>query len=205
MQPVPSLSGYDNSWYDHGRGPLVRLLWIVMDALVMRNPLFLPSWPKRSLLRLFGARLGDGVAIKPCISIKHPWMLEVGDYAWIGEHAWIDNLCLVRIGANCCVSQGAMLLTGNHNYKSPGFDLITGEIELEEGSWVGARAIVCPGVTLRRGSILAVGSVAARDLEEFGIYQGNPAVKVRMRRIDGATDHEPSPFTEDSAIGRQMN
>ena len=177
------LSKFSNKWYDPGAGAVKRLAWFVTNAA------FFTSWFPFSgfkvfLLRLFGASVGRGVVIKPCVNIKYPWRLRIGDHVWIGERVWIDNLVWVRIGSNACISQGAMLLTGNHNYKSEAFDLITGEINLEEGAWVGAQSVVCPGVTCKTHSVLSVGSVAARDLEAYSIYQGNPAVKVRDRAIN---------------------
>jgi putative colanic acid biosynthesis acetyltransferase WcaF len=90
---------------------------------------------------------------------------------------------MVKIGDNVCISQGAMLLCGNHDYKKPTFDLITGPITLEEGVWIGAKSTVCPGVTCRSHAVLSVGSVASKDLDPYGIYRGNPAVKERERKI----------------------
>lgn len=83
------------------------------------------------LLRLFGARMGKGVVIKPSVNIKYPWNLSIGDYSWIGENVWIDNLTHVAIGSNVCISQGAMLLCGNHDYKRPTFDLMVKPIVIE--------------------------------------------------------------------------
>ncbi len=134
-------------------------------------------------LQLFGTNLGSGIIIKPKVNIKYPWLLSIGDHSWIGENVWIDNLVPVFIGPNCCISQGAMLLTGNHDYKKSSFDLITGKIELEEGVWVGSQATVCPGVTMKSHSILSVGSVLTNDSDEYTIYQGNPAKPVREREI----------------------
>jgi putative colanic acid biosynthesis acetyltransferase WcaF len=135
------------------------------------------------LLRLFGANIGKGVVIKQSVNIKYPWLLSIGDYTWVGERVWIDNLALVTIGKNCCLSQGAMLLCGNHNYKKETFDLITGAIKIEDGAWVGALSIVCPGVTLKTHSILSVSSVATETLEAYTMYKGNPAQKIRERVI----------------------
>lgn len=104
-------------------------------------------------------------------------------FLWIGEKVWIDNLAQVDIHANVSISQGAMLLTGNHNYKSESFDLIVSPITLEEGVWIGAQAVVCPGVTCASHAILSVASVATRNLDAFFIYQGNPAIRVRERII----------------------
>jgi putative colanic acid biosynthesis acetyltransferase WcaF len=97
---------------------------------------------------------------------------------------WIDNLTSVTIGDHVCLSQGALLLTGNHNYKKNTFDLITGPITLEDGVWIGAKSVVCPGVRCSSHSVLAVGSVAAKDLKPYFIYQGNPAAPVRERIIN---------------------
>ena len=46
---------------------------------------------------------------------------------------WFDNLGQISIGPHCCLSQGALLLCGNHDYKRPAFDLMVGDITLEDG------------------------------------------------------------------------
>ena len=137
MATSTDFSRYDNSWYHPGGGSLKRITWYFVNILFFINPLNPLSGLKVALLRLFGAKVGKGVVVKPCVNIKYPWRLEVGNYAWIGENVWIDNLARVRIGNNVCVSQGAMLLCGNHNYKKTTFDLMIGKITLEDGSWVG--------------------------------------------------------------------
>ena len=161
-----------------------RILWYFTNGLFFINPLNPSSGSKVFLLRVFGARVGKGVNIKPGVNIKYPWFLEIADHVWIGERTWIDNLTKVTIGNNTCLSQGCMLLTGNHNYKKATFDLVPGKIILEEGVWIGAKAVVCPGVTCRSHSVLAVNSVANGDMEAYTVYQGNPAVKVRKRTIE---------------------
>ena len=176
-------STFDNRWFDKGAPSWKIGLWFITNALFFINPLNPFSGLKTRLLRLFGAKIGKGVVIKPGVNVKYPWRLEIGDYAWIGERVWIDNLTWVRIGQHVCLSQGAMLLTGNHNYKSTSFDLVVGEILLENGVWIGAKATVCPGVKCGSHAILSVGSVATEDLIPYTIYQGNPAKSVRKRNI----------------------
>ena len=132
---------------------------------------------------MFGAKIGKGVVLKPNINIKYPWRLRIGNHSWIGEGVWVDNLEDVIIGANCCISQGALLLCGNHNYKKSTFDLMTGKIILEDGVWVGAKAIVCGGVVCMSHAVLSAGSVATSELEAYSVYQGNPAVKIKEREI----------------------
>jgi putative colanic acid biosynthesis acetyltransferase WcaF len=179
-----SLDTFNNDWFKTGRSPVVMALWYLTNCLFFINPLMPISKVKVFLLRLFGAKIGRGVLIKPGVNIKYPWMLEVGDFVWIGEKVWIDNLSLINISNNVCLSQGALLLTGNHNYKKSTFDLMVGGIVLEEGVWIGAKAVVCPGVHCLSHSILSVGSVATALMDSYSIYQGNPAIKVRVRDIE---------------------
>jgi putative colanic acid biosynthesis acetyltransferase WcaF len=177
------LAAYDNRGYQPGRGVLVRAAWYLCNAVFFASWLLPLSGPKRLLLRMFGARVGRGVVIKPRVNIKHPWRLRVGDRTWIGEGSWIDNVLDVTIGNNVCVSQGAYLLTGNHDYKDPHFGFLGSPIVLEDGSWVGAFAIVCPGARLARNAIVTVASVLRGDSQPSGIYAGNPAVRVRERTL----------------------
>jgi putative colanic acid biosynthesis acetyltransferase WcaF len=160
------------------------VLWFVVNAVFLHSYLPLPASFKCFILRVFGAKIGVKVMIKPNVNIKYPWLLTVGDYVWIGEGVWIDSLDEVIIGNNCCLSQGVMLLTGNHDYTRSSFDLRVGKIVLEEGVWIGAKSVVCPNVTCYSHAVLTVNSVAVKDLEPYGIYQGNPAQWIRERKIE---------------------
>ncbi|MEZ0486872.1 WcaF family extracellular polysaccharide biosynthesis acetyltransferase [Fibrella aquatica] len=177
------LSRYNNDWFNPGPRWKI-LLWHFINAWLFNSYAPLPSGLKVSLLRAFGGKIGVGVMIKPAVNIKYPWLLSVGDHVWIGEGVWIDNLTQVTIGSHVCLSQGAMLLTGNHNYRAAAFDLSVAAITLENGAWIGAKATVCPGIRVGSHAILAVGSVATKPMDAYTIYQGNPAVAIRKRVIN---------------------
>jgi putative colanic acid biosynthesis acetyltransferase WcaF len=176
------LSTFDNSDYRPG-SIIARAIWYLTNLLFIHNKWFPFMGFKRFILRLFGSKVGKGVVIKPGVNIKYPWKLKIGDHTWIGEDVWIDNLGQVDIAAHCCVSQGAQLLCGNHNYKKSTFDLIVGDIKLEKGVWIGAKSIVTGGVTVHSHAVLSVNSVASQDLDAYSIYVGIPAAKVRERKI----------------------
>jgi putative colanic acid biosynthesis acetyltransferase WcaF len=143
-----------------------------------------PSSALRSwLLRLFGGRIGHGVVLKPGIRVKYPWRLSVGDNSWIGEDCWLDNLEQISIGSNSCVSQGAYLCTGNHDWADESFGLIAKPIRLGDGAWVGAKCVVGPGVELGECSVAAAGSVVTKSIPEYEIHAGNPAKFVRRRPL----------------------
>lgn len=176
-------AAFDNSWYSNDRNKLVVFIWYIVNVLFFINPLNPFSIIKVFLLRLFGARIGKEVVLKPGVNIKYPWKLNIGNNVWIGEGVWIDNLAQVNIGDHVCISQGAMLLCGNHDYSKTTFDLMVGAITLEEGVWIGAQSVVCPNVHCHSHAVLAVQSVATKDLDAYTIYQGNPAKAVRKRLI----------------------
>lgn len=180
------LSKYNNDWYKESnltRGFLISLLWFLCNSIFLNSYLIIPVSFKVWILRRFGAKIGRNVMIKHKINIKYPWNIEIGDNVWLGEEVWIDSLGKIKIGDSTCISQGAMLLSGNHDFKKTTFDLIIKDIIIEEGVWIGAKSVVCGGVTCHSHSILTVNSVANKNLEPFSIYQGNPAVQIRKREI----------------------
>src|SRR4051794_21315983 len=155
-------------------------LWYVAQWLLVSS--WMPgSAHRRFILRSFGAKIGRGVIIRPGVHVTMPWKLEVGDDCWIGRNVWIDNLAPVRLANDVCISQGAYLCTGNHDWLDPSFGLITKPITLEAGSWVGAKAVVCPGVTLDTCAIASAGSVVQTSIPQYEIHAGNPARFVRRR------------------------
>ncbi|WP_462152104.1 WcaF family extracellular polysaccharide biosynthesis acetyltransferase [Pseudoalteromonas xiamenensis] len=176
------LSSYDNDWYFPGSKFKIAI-WYIVSRCFFRTSLPFPSFFKVIILRLFGSKIGASVVIKPNVVIKYPWFLEVGKQVWIGEDVWIDNLCSVKIESNVIISQGAYLLTGNHDFTKSTFDLRLGAICLKQGSWVGAKSIVCPSTILFENAVLCAGSIATSDLLTNGIYQGNPAVLKKYRII----------------------
>ncbi len=133
------LSTFDNFWYRPGRGLFIRILWHFINALFVYNHWNLSSGLKVKMLRLFGAKIGTGVVLKPGINVKYPWNLEIGDCSWIGENAWLDSLAPIKIGNNACISQGTYFCTGNHDWTDPAFGLIVKPIVVEDGAWVGAK------------------------------------------------------------------
>lgn len=165
------------------RNILIESLWGFVSFLMIENPLCVCSFLKIFVLKIFGTTIGQGVVIKPCVKIKYPWKLRIGDYSWIGENVWIDNIVDVTIGKDVCLSQGVYLCTGNHDWSRVDFSLITKEIIIEDGVWVGAKAIVSAGVCLATHCVITLGSVVVSSTQPYQIYQGNPAVYIKQRTI----------------------
>lgn len=179
--PKTDLSRFNNDWFDEGAGKFKWFLWFLANGLFVLNPLNPFNALRKFVLRAFGAKIGKGVILKHRVNVKFPWNLTIGDHCWIGEAVWIENQGKVTIGNNCCLSQGVVLMTGNHNYKKVTFDLIVKPIVLEDGVWLGAGSMVTQGVTAHSHAVLGLGSIANSDLAAYTIYAGNPCLEVRKR------------------------
>jgi putative colanic acid biosynthesis acetyltransferase WcaF len=182
-----NLRSYDNSWYDPGRSLVWRIGWLVLGLPLLRVA-WLPSSLRVVLLRLCGSRIGNRVVIKPGVTIKYPWHLQIGNDCWLGENCWIDNLTSVQIGDDVCVSQGAYFCTGNHDWTDPGFGLMIAPIQLMNGAWAGAKCVLTPGTVLGEGAVAAAGSVILGRVPDYHIFAGNPAVFVKRRTIRAQPD-----------------
>jgi putative colanic acid biosynthesis acetyltransferase WcaF len=142
-----------------------------------------------------------GCRIKPGLRVKFPWRLVLGDHCWLGEAVWIDNLAPVSLGDRVCLSQGAYLCTGNHDFRSLGFDLVAQPILIGSQAWVAARAVLAPGTRVGAGAVVGLGAVASGEIAPAVIVRGNPAVVVgprtgeRMASLDCAqTRHVAAPL-----------
>jgi putative colanic acid biosynthesis acetyltransferase WcaF len=179
------LSQFDNREYDPGRSFPVRSLWFFLGLPLLRCSILPFSSLRRALLRWFGAEVGEGVVIKPGVRVKYPWKLRIGNHCWLGEDCWIDNIAPVMLGDNVCISQGAYLCTGNHNWSDPLFGLIARPISIQDGAWIAARASVAAGVVIGQGAVVGLGAVVTGNIPPHEIHSGNPAVFVRHREIAG--------------------
>ncbi|RZM28726.1 MAG: colanic acid biosynthesis acetyltransferase WcaF [Pedobacter sp.] len=183
MQQIQLKKAFDKGDFNAGASGIKVSLWYFTSMLFFKSGLIPFSNILVIILKAFGSKIGKDVRIKPYVHIRYPWKLTLGDHSWLAD-CYIENLDQVTIGKNVCVSQQAMLMTGNHNYNATSFDLITKPIILEDGVWLCARSTVLPGVTAHSHSVLAAGSTISKNMEAYSIYQGTPALKIRDRTFD---------------------
>src|SRR4051812_38589571 len=166
------LEGYTVGAFDRGAPRWREALWVAVKCLAFLPAFPLPSALRVALLRAFGAQVGRGVIVRSRVNISYPWRLSLGDHVWLGEEVMILSLAQVTIESNVCISQRAFLCTGSHDFRAPGFDLITKPITIREGSWIAAQAFVAPGVRIGPGSMVGAGCVVTRDVAPGEIVSG---------------------------------
>lgn len=169
------LAGYTIGSFDRGAPRWKEALWSAVKLFFFLPHAPLPSALRVSLLRAFGAEVGQGVVIRGGVDISYPWRLRLGDHVWLGEEVKILSLAEVTIESNVCISQRAFLCTGSHAFRAPDFHLVTKPIVIRARSWVAAQVFVAPGVTMGPDAMVCAGSVVFADVAPGAIVQGNPA------------------------------
>lgn len=164
------------------RHRLVRQLWDITWLLLFRpTPRFLHAW-RRTLLRAFGARIGQHVHLHPSVKVWAPWNLRIDSFVGIGEGAVIYCMDQVHIESYAVVSQGTYLCAGTHDVNSSNFQLTTAPITIKRHAWLCAQSFVCPGVVVSEGTVVAARGVVSRSLAPgWGVWAGVPAKRVGER------------------------
>ena len=159
---------------------VVQLWWLVQASLFALSPQVLYGW-RRFLLRLFGAKIGRNVLLRPSVQVTYPWKVEIGDHSWIGDGVVLYSLGTVHIGAHSVVSQNSYVCAGSHNPESVAFDIFALPVWIGDECWIASDVFVAPGVSIGDGAVVGARSSVFEDLPPAMICRGNPAVPVRPR------------------------
>jgi putative colanic acid biosynthesis acetyltransferase WcaF len=156
--------------------------WWLFDALFVRpTPQAFYSW-RRLAWRLFGAKLGGNVLIRPGVRVTFPWKVTIGDNCWIGDEVTLYSIAPITIGEHSVVSQHAYLCAATHDHCDISFSLIASPITIEPECWIAARAFVGPGVRIGRGAIVGACAAVLSDVPPATIVAGIPARAVGTRK-----------------------
>lgn len=160
----------------------VQLWWFVQALLFKTSPQVCYGW-RRFLLRLFGAKIGKNVIIRPTAKITYPWKVTIGDYSWIGDDVVLYSLGDIEIGDNVVVSQKSYLCAASHDYKKEDFPIFDKKIVIEDECWLATDVFVAPGITIKKGTVVGARSSVYKDLPPNKVCVGNPAIIIKEREI----------------------
>ncbi len=164
------------------RGEQVRMLvweWVWM-LLCAWTPKPLNRW-RLLILRGFGARLHGTPFVHQRARIQVPWHLTMHDRACLGDRTNAYSLGPIEIGAGATVAQEVYLCAGTHDFAQASIPLQTAPIRVGEHAFIGARALVLPGVSIGARAVIGAASVVTRDVPADVYAAGNPCRVLRPR------------------------
>lgn len=181
--PLVDLRKYNSSKYDRGRPGWYVLLWWLVQAITFPLSLHTFNSFRCWLLRLFGAKVGTGVVIRPTARFTYPWKVEIGDYSWIGDNVVFYSLELIAIGSHCVISQECYLCTGSHDLEDAAFALCTAPIMIGNGVWVATDCFIAPGVCIGANTVIGAKSSVFKNIPAQQVCWGTPALPKYQRQV----------------------
>lgn len=132
---------------------------------------------------LAGVKLGEGSAIHMGALFYHPAGVIIGKDTIIGEGAVLDGRAKLTIGDHVDIASHVMIYNSEHDINDEYFSPVSAPVTIEDYVFIGPRAIILPGVTVKKGAIVAAGAVVTKDVEEYAIVGGIPAKKIGERSL----------------------
>lgn len=164
---------------------LKRLAWCVCWSLLAKwMPYYVGGKWRIFLLRIFGMKAKKHVYFYPSTLVWAPWNLELSSNIAIDDSVNLYSVAKIKIGTKVAISREAFLCTASHDPTKPNRPLTTAPITICNGVWIGARAIILPGVTVGEGAVVAAGAVVTKDVAPWTIVGGNPARVIKERKLN---------------------
>jgi putative colanic acid biosynthesis acetyltransferase WcaF len=173
-KPFVDLSKYDQSWFDRGRPSWYILFWWFVQAITFPLTPHPLNGLRCAILRLFGAKIGKKVLIRPTARFTYPWKITIGDYSWIGDDVVFYSLDQINIGNHCVISQKSYLCTGSHDMRDRAFGLKTASITIADGAWIAADCFIAPGVNIGANAVIGARSSVFANMPAGQVCIGNP-------------------------------
>lgn len=182
--PLVDLRQYDQSWFDRGRPGWYVLFWWLVQAIVFPiTPQPFNSF-RCTVLRLFGAKIGKDVLIRPTARFTYPWKVEIGDHSWIGDNVAFYSLDRISVGDHCVISQKSYLCTGSHDLSDRAFELETNAIAIGHGVWIATDCFIAPGVQIGSNAVIGARSTVLKSLPAQSVCWGSPCRSQYVREMN---------------------
>lgn len=137
---------------------------------------------RRFYYRVYGVKIGKGSAIHMGAVFYYPPNISIGEDTIIGEGIVLDGRDKLTIGNHVDIASDVMIYNSEHDVHDDNFTAMSSPVKIEDYVFVGPRAIILPGVTIKKGAVVAAGAVVTKDVEEFAIVGGVPAKVIGERQ-----------------------
>lgn len=165
---------------------LVRLANYFLDfwLMILNLITWCPFWFFRKFFFLIsGVRIGRKSKIHTGCLFFNPAGVSIGQGSIVGFRCFLDGRAPLKIGSHVDIASEVMIYNSEHDLNSEDMRPIEEPVVIEDYVFIGPRAIILPGVTLRKGSVVAAGAVVTKDVEAKTIVAGVPAKKIGERKV----------------------
>ena len=136
---------------------------------------------RRLFYRFYGMKIGSGSTIHMRAKFYYPPKITIGKDTIVGEGVILDGRDQLTIGDHVDIASEVMIYNAQHDINDENFKAITAPVTIEDYVFIGPRAIILPGVTIKKGAVVGAGAVVTKDVEEFSIVGGVPAKVIGER------------------------
>lgn len=155
-----------------------------LELLIVRIAGLIPIHTLRWLIYLAaGVRIGKGAHLHMGTQFFYPARVDIGEGTIIGQNAFLDGRDRLVIGDHVDIASEVMILNSEHDINSEDFHATHAPVEIGDYVFIGARAIILPGVKIGKGAVVAAGAVVTKDVLEFTIVGGVPAEVIGERKL----------------------
>jgi acetyltransferase-like isoleucine patch superfamily enzyme len=157
---------------------LVALAYFVGNSIISKLPFY--GIRHAYLRKILGFRIGHGAAVHMGFFVTGR-SIFVGDRTVINRNCYLDGRGGLQIGEDVSISPECYLVSLTHDSNDPDFSAVPKPIRIEKLAWLGARAMILPGVHIGEGAVVGAGAVVTRSVDPYTIVAGNPARKIGER------------------------
>lgn len=159
-------------------------IFLDFELMLLRHAGHIPIHTVRIFLyRLAGITIGRGSKIHMWCNFYFPKNINIGQDTIIGDHAFLDGRETLKIGNHVAIASQVLIYNSQHDIDSEDFKPVSGQVTIEDHTFIGPRVIILPGVTIGRGAIVASGAVVTRNVDPFTVVGGIPAKFIRHRKL----------------------
>jgi len=139
---------------------------------------------RNSCYLLAGIKMGKGSVIHMWARFFQPKNIKIGRDTIIGDNCFLDGRALLSIGNHVAIASQVLIYNSQHNIDAEDFKAIEKPVEIEDYVFIGARAIILPGVKIGKGAVVASGAVVTKDVPPMMVVGGVPAKEIRKRKLE---------------------
>ncbi|MFC1624896.1 acyltransferase [Patescibacteria group bacterium] len=163
-----------------------RIFNVFLDfwLMILRWVGFIPfHFVRKFFYRLSGIKIGNKATIHMWANFFKPRNISIGEGSIIGDHSFLDGRAPLIIGKHVDIASYVMIYNSEHDINSKDFSSKEEKVEISDNVFIGPRAIILPGVKIGKGAIVAAGAVVTKNVDDFKVVAGVPAVEISERKL----------------------